>query len=67
MERKGMQLDKLLTQAQEIHEQMRVIFLKNRLTTPELKNLSDADREQWYKLKSIADKLGEEMCKIIKD
>lgn len=41
------------------------VFLKNGLTTPYLLDLSEEDISEWLRLKSISDRLTDEIVKLI--
>lgn len=62
---KGEKLRILLDKADEIHTQMNYIFIRNGLNYPELKQLSPADREEWYNLKAESDILEKEITGLI--
>lgn len=62
---KGERLGNLLNQVEDIHKQMNNVFLKNGLTTPYLLDLSEEDISEWLRLKSISDRLTDEIVKLI--
>lgn len=62
---KGERLGNLLDQVEDIHKQMNNVFLKNGLTTPYLFDLSKEDLSEWLRLKSISDRLTDEIVKLI--
>lgn len=62
---KGERLGNLLDQVEDIHKQMNNVFLKNGLTTPYLLDLSEEDISEWLRLKSISDRLTDEIVKLI--
>lgn len=62
---KGERLGILLDQSDDIHKQMNNIFLKKGQTTPYLLNLSEEDRDEWLRLKSIYDRLADEIVELI--
>ena len=62
---KGEELGKLLAEGEKIHSQMRELFLKNNLTTMDLKELSEEDQKEWHRLKAISEKLSLDMCSVI--
>lgn len=62
---KGERLGNLLNQVEDIHKQMDNVFLKNGLTTPYLLDLSEEDISEWLRLKSISDRLTDEIVKLI--
>ena len=64
---KGEILEQLLNEGDKNHSQMRQLFLKNNLSTPELNQLPEADKVEWYRLKSLNDELAEKMCSIINE
>lgn len=51
---KGDKLNELLSTGEDIHRQMRQLFTKRNLATPDLRRLSDADRTEWYRLKTLS-------------
>lgn len=62
---KGKDLNKLFDLADELHSQMNNIFLRNGLNTPDLHSISEADREEWYRLKTVSDELSTEITNLI--
>lgn len=62
---KGERLGNLLDQVENIHKQMNNVFLKNGLITPYLLDLSGEDISEWLRLKSISDRLTDEIVKLI--
>lgn len=62
---KGEQLGILLDQADAIHTEMRQIFLKQGLGTPDLSLLSSDDREKWNRLYEESKKVADEISRLI--
>jgi hypothetical protein len=62
---KGDKLGDLLNEGDNIHAQMRQLFIKNNIENLDLKLLPEADKKEWYRLKIIADNLSTEMCELI--
>ncbi len=62
---KGKQLGILLDQADAIHKEMRQIFIKQGLSTPDLSLLSSDDRETWNRLYEESKKVMDEIIKLI--
>lgn len=63
---KGDKLGELLDKAEAIHAEMKQIFIKNGLDRGDLKLLSPADRDEWYRLKAESDVLEKEIADIFK-
>lgn len=62
---KGARLGQLLDEAEKIGDEMNNLFLKNGLPPLELKKLPEADRNEWYRLLAVKDKLTSKMCDVI--
>lgn len=64
---KGEQLGILLDQADAIHKEMRQIFIKQGLGTPDLSLLSSDDREEWNRLYEESKKVADEISELINE
>lgn len=64
---KGKQLGILLDQADAIHKEMRQIFIKQGLSTPDLSLLSSNDRDEWNRLYEESKKVADEISKLINE
>ncbi len=64
---KGKQLGILLDQADAIHKEMRQIFIKQGLSTPDLSLLSSDDREKWNRLYEESKKVVDEISRLINE
>lgn len=62
---KGNQLGILLDQADAIHKEMRQIFIRQGLSTPDLSLLSSDDRTEWNRLYEESKKVADEISRLI--
>lgn len=62
---KGEELKELLDLSNECSTRMNNIFLKHKMTTPELNKLPDEEREEWLKLHDVFKGISDKICNLI--
>lgn len=62
---KDEELRKLLDLSDECRTQMDSIFIRHRMTTPELNKLPNEAREEWLKLREVFKGISDDICKLI--
>lgn len=62
---KGYFLGKWLFIGEKLQKEMRAIFIRNGLNTPDLRKISEEDRLRWYELKKKNDRVASNICKTI--
>lgn len=62
---KGEELKELLDLSNKYNTRMNNIFLKRKMTTPELNKLPDEEREEWLKLHDVFKGISDKICNLI--